>query len=818
MRKQIFISLNCLMLLCLSFSTSLAQQVFKTTSTSVIGYLEYLPQDYNTNTNKYPIVIFLHGLGERGANSTDPATLQTTIQNVAKLGPPMYVKSGTQFPFILISPQLKNNYGDWPSNYVKEVIDYVKTYLRIDERRIYLTGLSLGGGGTWWTAQDYPELFAAIAPVCGSRNTLSKACALASENLPIWAFHGDADATVPMSRTVNMVNAVNGCTPAPNPTAKITIYPGVGHSCWTFAYRTDHSMHDPNLYEWITSYINIKNKGNNIPIANAGVDRTVSVSNTISITGTATDSDGNIASYAWDQISGPSTATLLNKLTSTVTASALVTGDYLFRLKVTDNSGNTDSDYVRISVTAGVPNIAPIVNAGADQTITLPVNSTAIHGSGKDTDGKVTGFAWTKVSGGTATLSGVYASILYVTNMTAGVYVFRLTVTDNGGAKTSDDVTVTVINNIAPEANAGADKNITLPVNSVVITGTGTDSDGSIATYAWSEISGGTSTLSGVATATLTATNLLKGSYVFRLAVTDNNGATTSDDVTVTVIENVAPVANAGADRTITLPANSLTIAGSGADSDGTITAYAWTEISGSSVTLNGTTTANLAVTNMVAGMYVFRLTVTDNGGATQTDDVSVTVNNAAAKVPPVADAGANKYLTLPTNSITLFGKGTDSDGTVVSYAWRKTKGGSATLTNATSATVLITDLAPGAYYFRLTVTDNNGLTDYDDMLISITDPAVTTTSSSPQPAYVMSTVSISDETGDEVSSGLGDITTAQMENATVVIHDGTGAKIYSGTWTPDAQREVFSKEGLYIYSVMKEGKRTNTGKIYIRN
>src|SRR4051812_15661954 len=115
MRKQIFVPFYCLMLLCLTFSTLYAQQVFKTTSTSVIGYLEYLPQDYNTNSNKYPVMIFLHGLGERGANSTDPAVLETTIQSVAKLGPPMYVKNGTQFPFILISPQLKNNYGDWPS-------------------------------------------------------------------------------------------------------------------------------------------------------------------------------------------------------------------------------------------------------------------------------------------------------------------------------------------------------------------------------------------------------------------------------------------------------------------------------------------------------------------------------------------------------------------------------------------------------------------------------------------------------------------------------------------------------------------------------
>src|SRR5690349_10751194 len=125
MRKRIFLPALCLLFLCLTVSAD-AQQVFKTTATSVIGYLEYVPQNYNASSDKYPVVIFLHGIGERGVNSTDPATLSTTIQSVAKLGPPMYVKNGAQFPFILIAPQLKNNYSKWSSSYVMEVIDHVK--------------------------------------------------------------------------------------------------------------------------------------------------------------------------------------------------------------------------------------------------------------------------------------------------------------------------------------------------------------------------------------------------------------------------------------------------------------------------------------------------------------------------------------------------------------------------------------------------------------------------------------------------------------------------------------------------------------------
>ena len=141
-----------------------AQHTFRTTPTgTVIGYLEYLPPDYNTNSNKYPVVIFLHGVKERGANSTDPATLKTTINLVTALGPPMHVKNGASMPFILITPQLKNSYSSWPASYVKEVLDHCKTYLRIDERRIHITGLSMGGHGAWTCLQEMATTFASVA-------------------------------------------------------------------------------------------------------------------------------------------------------------------------------------------------------------------------------------------------------------------------------------------------------------------------------------------------------------------------------------------------------------------------------------------------------------------------------------------------------------------------------------------------------------------------------------------------------------------------------------------------------------------------------
>jgi predicted peptidase len=351
MKKTKLIFFYSLVMLVASFSKVSAQQLFKTTPSSVIAYYQYLPPDYNSNSNKYPVVIFLHGIGERGPNTTDKATLEANIYKVAKLGPPMYVKNGTKFPFILISPQLKSNYGTWPSSYVMEVINYVKTYLRIDERRIHITGLSLGGGGTWVTAQDYPKLFATVLPVCGGYNSPSKASNIARENLPVWASHGSVDKIVSMSKTVTMVNAINGCTPKPSPLAKLTIYSGVAHNAWSYAYRTDHSLHTPNVYEWMMSYTNTSTAGNKIPLAKAGSDLTKSIATgtSISITGSGTDTDGSIASYTWTKISGP-TGTLSGTTTKTFKVSSLKKGIYIFRLQVKDNSGNTDSDYIKLTV------------------------------------------------------------------------------------------------------------------------------------------------------------------------------------------------------------------------------------------------------------------------------------------------------------------------------------------------------------------------------------------------------------------------------------------------------------------------------------
>jgi poly(3-hydroxybutyrate) depolymerase len=523
---------------------ALAQQTAKITSANT-GYLEYLPQGYNNNSNLYPLVISLHGIKEKGTTSTDPATLKSSVLRVANVGLPKYVKYGQQYPFILISPQLKTSYGAWPAAYVMEVINHVRKTLRVDPKRIYITGLSLGGYGAWTTLGAYPGLFAAAVPICAGGSALSKACAIAAENVPVWGFHGDKDYVVSYTVTTKMINAINACTPKPNPLAKATLFAGMGHVIWDKVYN------ETNALNWMLSYTNGSVSSSNLPpLVNAGTDVVEYLpTSQATCNGSASDPDGSVTGYAWSQVSGPSAATLANKTTKTMTASNLKAGTYTFRLKAVDDKGAYSNDDVKVIINS-TTSTAPTVSAGADRSITLPTNSLYIQGTATDSDG-IASYLWTKVSGGTASLSGQTTSKVRAYNLVAGTYVFRLTVKDTKGASKYDDVTVKVISsstaNQAPIANAGVDKDLALPASSVKLYGSAKDSDGTIASYKWTQYGGPTTaTISYSTSAAATMSGLKAGNYYFRLTVRDNDGATDYDNVLVRVSDGTASVINLG--------------------------------------------------------------------------------------------------------------------------------------------------------------------------------------------------------------------------------------------------------------------------------
>jgi gliding motility-associated-like protein len=684
-------------------------QTAKVTPTNSIYYYEYLPPDYASNSNDYPVVFFMHGIGERGNTLAD-------LPNVTKNGPPKHVKNGFKFPFILISPQCKTNLS-WPAWYIDEVVEHVKSTLRIDSRRIYIVGLSLGGGGAWTYAQTYPNKVAALAPVCGGFNSLKDACKLADANIPVWATHGDKDGVVPFMRSQNMVNAINACATPPTPLALLTIYPGVGHNAWDYALRTDNSLHKPNVYEWLMQFTN-----GSVSV-NAGSDINLKLPTTsTNITGSASTGTGTISAYRWTQVSGP-TATLTNNTTTTLSLTNLIEGIYTFRLTATATDGETGFDEVKVTVLK--VNIVPVANAGSDLVLTLPTNATNISGTGTDVDGTIASYAWTKVSGPTATMAGTTTATLILTNLLQGTYTFRLTVKDDKGASHSNDVNVTVnpqSTNQAPLANAGIDQKINLPTSTTNLIGSGSDADGTIATYLWEKMSGPAVVLNTPNAASLSLSQLVSGTFVFKLTVTDDKGAQGSDQVTVTVVAaNQSPMANAGADIILSLPTKKTSIQGTGTDADGSIASYAWSQISGpNTATLTNATSSSVTTDNLIAGTYVFSMLVTDDKGATAFDNVSVVVNALIENVLAIVNAGGDQVVTLPLNSAIITGKASDTDGTIVSLLWEKVSGASATLVGATTRTLTVNDLVAGSYVFRLTATDDDNASSTDDVSVTV--------------------------------------------------------------------------------------------------
>lgn len=476
---------------------------------------------------------------------------------------------------------------------------------------------------------------------------------------------------------------------------------------------------------------------NQAPVANAGNNQTITLPlNSVTFTGSGTDADGSIAGYQWTKIAGPTQFTIVAPTQAQTAINNLVQGTYSFELRVTDNQGAVGRDTIVVTVNAPIPgNVAPIANAGNNQTITLPVNTVTLSGSGTDADGSISAYQWIKIAGPTQfTIANPAQAQTTINNLVQGSYSFELRVTDNQGAVGRDTIVVTVnaMPNQAPVANAGLDRNITLPVNVVTLSGSGTDADGSIAAYQWTKIAGPTQfTILSPSQAQTNVNNLAQGVYRFELRVTDNLGATGRDTVTVTVGQappppNVAPTANAGLDRTITLPVNMVTLNGSGNDPDGSIASYQWTKIAGPTQFLVvAPTLAQTNINNLTQGVYRFELRVTDNLGATGRDTVTVTVGQATPPPPvnlaPTANAGTDISITLPVNSVSLTGSGTDADGTIAAYQWRRIAGPSGfSIQTSSQPQTTITNLVEGVYRFELQVTDNLGATGRDTITVTV--------------------------------------------------------------------------------------------------
>jgi len=191
-----------------------------------LGYLLSLPQDYERRSS-WPLLLFLHGAGERGDD----------LEMVKRHGPPKLIAAGKEFPFIVVSPQCPRGKW-WEPIELAALLDEIGRNYKVDPDRVYVTGLSMGGFGSWRLAAYAPERLAAIAPICGGGETY---WAKEFAQLPTWAFHGAKDTVVLLERSQAMVDALTKAGGSP----KLTIYPEAGHDSWTATYD------DPKLYEWL---------------------------------------------------------------------------------------------------------------------------------------------------------------------------------------------------------------------------------------------------------------------------------------------------------------------------------------------------------------------------------------------------------------------------------------------------------------------------------------------------------------------------------------------------------------------------------------
>ena len=502
-----------------------------------------------------------------------------------------------------------------------------------------------------------------------------------------------------------------------------------------------------------TDEVSIFVKANRVPVVNAGSDQlNVVAATTVRLSATASDADidagGNqTLTTGWIQLDpatnfttaiNPNDALVplftVSRDVEFVAPSTASAQELRFAYFADDAIGVEQSDVVSVFVAA---NRVPVVNAGDDQNPVAASQVVTLSGSATDPDIEagaaqtISGYTWTQVSGDTVNLIGAEATTkTFQAPSTASdqTLVFRLSATDGTGVG-SDDVSIFVKANVAPTVNAGSDQAHEANTT-VTLTGTKSDPDPQTLTVTWSQISG--ETVSGL-TATnqdaisfITPINNTPQTLVFRYSVTD--GTTTStDEVSVFLNANRAPVANAGSNRTGVSSGSLVTLDGTGStDPEGLALTYSWSQVAGTSVTLTGATTATPSFTTPLTAVGLslgFRLTVTDPQGKTATSNVSVVV---LANRPPAANAGADQIVPRQ-RLVTLDGTGSsDPDGQVLTYNWVQVTGiGSmdvvpstdpffAVLSSVAVAQPTFTSPLPqndgDAIYFMLVVLDPTGL------------------------------------------------------------------------------------------------------------
>ncbi len=708
-------------------------------SPNIQGYWEYLPADYATSNKTYPLLLFFHGKAERGNGS------QTDLQLVLTYGPPKVINDGAfpksitvdgqSYSFIVISPQLQNTAIETAQDY-NILLNYIRHHYRIDDSRIYLTGLSLGAGRILYSASSSMSNANAVAGLVAastdwSDDTLA-ATNIAASNLPVWLATNTQDPTIPYTYTLWWNNFLKAYSPPMNPQPLLDTFGVYGHDSWTQLFDPNFRPRGVNVYEWLLQYTRGADtvKTNVYPYISVPDTVTLPVGSiTLDGSASSTDSGALIISYKWKVVSGPPGYVLSNSTSPVATLTKLSKGTYAIQLTASNNKGISATSN---SLVVTVQGPRPLSVVQAPPSIQLPVDSVTLDGSASyDPLGTIASYNWSCISGNTGyVFNSTTSKTVKVSKLVAGVYDFVLKVINNRGYESSDTVSVVV-------KNATVTGPVAVIRNPGLVAATSVKLDASasysatgrtISKWDWNYISGPrTYVLESNTGPIVKVSNLVSGTYTFQVKVSDTKGSG-SGRVTFTVNPSATNIHAVITGLTsITLPLDSVFLDGSSSTSSNGNISYNWVVLSGPAGYTTGSIDAALfKMTKMKTGTYKVVLTTKNGTGLQDADTTAVTVNSSGPTVQAVINAPGS--ITLPVDSVALDGSASTSSNGGLVYNWRVVSGPAGyVLGNQTVSVFKISKMAAGTYVFMLTVNNATGQRDSTTATV-VVNPAATPT------------------------------------------------------------------------------------------